>query len=166
MLREQLRRARYSVSSCVGNRNKEVITLIVVPRGASVPCICAVACPETLGFRGFINNSFAPRGAREKQFQSYGLCTASYANIVGWIREGRNMLSVASTWGVSQSHSCSGKMLSVVARELMKCALNVWMVRSAAFTLWLLGLTRRLLHCCVVRYFWLPCLLGYPSHSL
>ncbi len=43
-----------------------MITPIVVRQGANVPCICAVVSPGTLGFRGFINDSFAPRGGKEE----------------------------------------------------------------------------------------------------
>ncbi len=69
MLREHLCRAGYLVSSCVGN--KEVITPTVVSQGANVPRICSVACPGTSGFRGFINNSFAPGGGQEGNSSSH-----------------------------------------------------------------------------------------------
>jgi hypothetical protein len=69
MLREQLCRAGYLVSSCV--ENKEVTRTIVFPRGTNIPCICAVACPGTAGFRGFINNSFAPKGGQEGNSSSH-----------------------------------------------------------------------------------------------
>ncbi len=49
------------------------------------------------------------------------------------------MLSVSCTWGVSLSHNCSGKLLSVVANAAMKATLNVWIARLVAFTRWLWG---------------------------
>ena len=55
-----------------------------------------------------------------KRFQSYGPQIASYADILGLIREARIKLRVVSTCDVSLSHSWRGNSLSVVARALMK----------------------------------------------
>ncbi len=96
--------------------------------------------------------AFHPGGASRKWFQSYGPWRASYANIVGSRCDGQSMLRVFLTWGVRRSHNCKGNLLSVVARALIKWALKVWMARLAALTLWLMGLMRRLLQCCRVRY--------------
>ena len=63
-----------------------------------------------------------PGGARGNRFQSYGPWMASYADIDGSTCEGRNRFNVVLTWGVRRSHSWRGKLLSVVARALIKCA--------------------------------------------
>ncbi len=87
-----------------------------------------------------------PGGARGNLFQSYGPYGASYADFARSICDLRSRFSVFLTCGVSQSQSCRGNSLSVLARALMKCSLKVWMARLAALTWWLWGLTRRRLH--------------------
>jgi hypothetical protein len=94
-----------------------------------------------------------PGGARGNQFQSYGLWTASYAGINGSTRKGCNRFNVILTWGVRQSHSWRGKLLSEVAKALIKCALKVWIALSAGLTLWLLGSTSMFLHSFLARKF-------------
>jgi hypothetical protein len=55
---------------------------------------------------------------------------ASNAEIEGLIRDAHRRLSVVTTCVVSLSHSCRGKLVSVVAKADMKWFLNVWMFRG------------------------------------
>ncbi len=80
-------------------------------------------------------------------------------------------LRVVSTWFMRRSQSCNGKLLLVVASMLMKCALNVWIARSVAFTLWLWGSMSMMLQSFLVRNFlttWLACVIvcSWASPSL
>ncbi len=64
------------------------------------------------------------------------------------------MFNVLLTWGISWPHNCSGNLLLVEARVLMKCTLKVWMACSAALTQWLCGSTKSKSHCSSSKIFW------------
>jgi hypothetical protein len=85
--------------------------------------LCLPMIPVLLGTHKF--TALHPRGASGKQFQSYGLWMASYADFVGSKQDGQSILRVCSTWGVRRSHNFRENSLSVVASALLKCALKV-----------------------------------------
>ena len=50
---------------------------------------------------------------------------ALYVEMLGLTHDKGIMFNVLSTWGVRWSHNCSGNLLLVVARALMKFTLKV-----------------------------------------
>jgi hypothetical protein len=59
-----------------------MVALVVVQQGANAPCICAAAAPKPTCLGDSYITALHPGRAKGKQFQSYMLCMASYADIV------------------------------------------------------------------------------------
>ncbi len=112
---------------------------------------------------------------RAEQEDTYSNCTGHSGPCVprwrGW-HEMHASCWECSCWGVSQSHNCRGKLLSVMARAAMNVSLNVWIVRSAAFTHWLWGSTSCNLHlfssrkCLMYFVAWLSISLSFTFKAL
>ena len=61
------------------------------------------------------------------------------AEMLGFVRDGRNMLIVRMDCAINRSHSNSGKDGSHVTSPAFKCDLKVWMALSAKFVRYLWG---------------------------
>ena len=78
---------------------------------------------------------FVPNGASGVELKSNVPFNAAYAESFGLYRHGRRRFKVVSLCGRSRSHSLAGKLEGAVQRQEMKCALKVWIARSAMLRL-------------------------------
>ena len=76
-----------------------------------------------------------PKGARGVELKSKEPFNAAYADSLGLYQHGRRRFRVVSHCGRSLSHSLAGKFEGAVQRHDMKCALKVWIARSAMLRL-------------------------------